>query len=364
MALKSISALLVLILGSAGAAAVQPAALQPPLGLRGPQQQAPCAPSAAPVPEDALTLSKWAGLKAAIDRVAGQVRQVLLVRTDMAMLQEDLTRQEDTWHKAEADLEQEIAKLSAQASLLQQEVNAGAHIYDDVKHLKDNITAQQDLTSAAKTFFEHDREKAKLEEGRLSDRLGQLRKYQAEANATGTAAIQRARDGELRASEQLSELERIAGKAKYRLADEQSSLRTEQAEAIAREKELTSQLANLNVTVVHMVEQVQPQSQQVSRLAAIRARLKQETMAIVKVETESVQIESMCKVKVETVQQALVAEQAKARSRHDEMVPVCNSATQKNVLLQQLLITACGPSVETAPAPAFAMAPAPALGSR
>lgn len=358
---------LMAVVATVAAAAVQQPALQPPLGLRGSPQAEGTSQSAAShagMPSgDAITLAKWAGLKAAIDQVASQVKQVLLVRTDMAMMQEDLDTQEQVWHKAQADLEKEIAQLGAQVGLLQQQVGDGAHIYDDVKHLRGNITEQQDLTARAKALYEHDREKAKLEKERLSDRFDQLREHQAEANETGVVAIQRARDGELRATEELSRLERAAGEAKYRLVDEQSALKREQAEAIAREKELTSQLANLNMTVLHMEQQVIPKSQQASQLQTLQARLQQETAAIVQVETEAVQIEAQCKVKVETVQNALVDEQAKANSRHAEMVPVCNAATEKHIILQQLLMNACGTSSDVAPAPAAAMAPAPALGS-
>lgn len=356
-------------------AGLQPDSVQPPLGLRGAPPGTPASPPgaaaaaspAATTSGDAITLSKWAGLKAAIDRVASQVRQVLLVRTDMAMLQEDLTTQEAVWHKAEADLANEIALLSAQANLLQEQVNEGAHVYDDVKHLRENITDQHDMTSRAEVLYEHDAEKAKLERGRLEERLAQLEEYQAKANKTGAAAIQRARDGELQASEEMSRLERAAGEAKYRLADQMLRLRTEQAEAIAKEKELRAQLANLNTTALHMEEQMKPAAQQASELAAIEARLKQETLAIVQVQTEAVQVEANCKVKVTTVQSALAQERAKAQSRHEEMVPVCNAASQKNIVLQQLLVASCGAisgvavaSAQGAPAPAGALAPAPA----
>merc|ERR1740121_2487492 len=66
----------------------------------------------------ALTMKTWASLKEAMDSIGSEVREVLLVRSDLAMLQEDLRQQEVTWKRAEEDLERELSSLRARTQQL------------------------------------------------------------------------------------------------------------------------------------------------------------------------------------------------------------------------------------------------------
>merc|ERR1719352_2187554 len=63
-----------------------------------------------PMPE-ATTMKTWSFLKESMSKIGDQVRNILAVRKDMAMLQDDLVRQEKLWKQAELELKQENAEL-------------------------------------------------------------------------------------------------------------------------------------------------------------------------------------------------------------------------------------------------------------
>merc|ERR1719456_484253 len=66
-----------------------------------------------PMPE-ATTMKTWSFLKESMLKIGDQVRQIMQVRNDMAMLQQDLTMQEKLWKQAEIELKQENAKLKGE----------------------------------------------------------------------------------------------------------------------------------------------------------------------------------------------------------------------------------------------------------
>lgn len=51
-------------------------------------------------PPEAVAMESWANLKVAVDRLGSELKQILLVKSDVTMLQKDLTTQEDLWRKA------------------------------------------------------------------------------------------------------------------------------------------------------------------------------------------------------------------------------------------------------------------------
>merc|ERR1719201_598153 len=59
-----------------------------------------------PMPE-ATTMKTWSFLKESMLSIGDQVKQIMEVRNDMAMLQQDLGLQEKLWHQAETELNQE-----------------------------------------------------------------------------------------------------------------------------------------------------------------------------------------------------------------------------------------------------------------
>merc|ERR1719183_3157427 len=75
-------------------------------------------------------------------KIGDEVREIMSVRKDMAMLQQDLSNQEHLWHNAEIDLKQENAKLKGEGMRLQQQVKQGAKVKSEL------ISAKQALEEA------------------------------------------------------------------------------------------------------------------------------------------------------------------------------------------------------------------------
>jgi len=292
-------------------------------------------------PPEAVAMDSWSTLKSAMDRISSEVRQVLLVRTDVAMLQEDLSSQEELWAKSEADLESEIAALEKQAVALQTQAAAGAHIEADVAALQKALQAERGLAAEIRATFAHEESQARLEENRLATRIRQLQLRKEDANRTGALELQQARDTEMAERRRASELEREASAARDELADNETQLASEQAAAIARTRELVGLLSSLNATWEHTRSRLLDKAEVAAQLASMKITLEQETQAIIQVQTEAVQQAASCRRKTTEVHTALLHEQERAAKRRSEMVPVCNTVRSEREILQRYIHEKC-----------------------
>jgi len=105
-----------------------------------------------PMPE-ATTMKTWSFLKESMMKIGDQVKQIMQVRNDMAMLQEHLTSQEKLWKQAEIEMKQENAKMRAEVESLKTQVKVGAAINGELlkvkQALEDEKRRTQDLNNQA-----------------------------------------------------------------------------------------------------------------------------------------------------------------------------------------------------------------------
>jgi len=73
-------------------------------------------------------MKTWSYLKESMSKIGDQVKKIFAVREDMAMLQEDLVRQEKMWQQAEMELKQENSKLRGEITQLEIQVKEGEPI--------------------------------------------------------------------------------------------------------------------------------------------------------------------------------------------------------------------------------------------
>merc|ERR1719401_355767 len=95
-----------------------------------------------PLPE-ATTMKTWSFLKESMMKIGDQVREIMAVRKDMAMLQSDLSMQENLWHNAEIELKQENAKLKAEVARLTEQVKQGANIEGELVKAKQSLAQEK-----------------------------------------------------------------------------------------------------------------------------------------------------------------------------------------------------------------------------
>lgn len=296
-------------------------------------------------------MNSWLALKGSLEKIATQVQQVLLVRSDISMLQEDLATQEKLWHDAEAELNGQINSLGLRARLLGQEVAEGEHIHAEVAGLEKSLRQQLDANSAEEASYKFEEAQADLEVNRLKERVDQLKQFQSQARMQGQAEVQKARNGELAARLKAAQLQQALNLEKDKLSDTETKLKQETASWTAIVKEAANHLETLNSTADHLENQLIPKEQVEMQLASMKAQLEEETKAIVKVQEQAVAEAAECRRRWETIEDTRLAEQEKADLRRKEMLPICNSANQEFGLLEKMLADMCGGG---APAPAAA----------
>lgn len=322
----------------------------------------------------AMTMKTWASLKEAIDSIGGEVQEVLLVRNDLAMLQEDLRQQEAIWHRAEEDLKRQIEALEEQARELQAEVTEGSPIGLDVRALQRQVDAEVERAATSKKLFAHEAMLADLEEKELFTRRGELQEQLEGATSRAKSDAQAARRTEADEAEQEAALQREVTLLRDHAADEAEALSAEKDLATERCEGLRRDIEDVKTTIQHLEVRVLPPEQLEAQVAAMRAQVDYEVRALSEVQMAKEQEAAECDARSAQVKEAWNAEKAKALQRHAEMTEICDTADQKKALLEIIVKEACAPlstwagttaqppssTLGLAP-PAPAPAPAPAL---
>merc|ERR1719247_1875782 len=110
-----------------------------------------------------MNMRSWAYLKNTMGKITKQVTQIDDVNQDIAEMQNDLQTQEDTWHKAEAKLQKENDDLRARIADMQNELNLGAGIDEELAKAKAafDVTNQTRVETMLKG--ENDRKNAEIQ---------------------------------------------------------------------------------------------------------------------------------------------------------------------------------------------------------
>lgn len=294
----------------------------------------------------ALTMKTWASLKEAMDSIGSQVRQVLQVRGDLAMLQDDLRQQEVTWHTGEQDLVREVAELEAQEQRLRKEVQEGAVINHEVASLRVQLLAEKEQSYTATQLFSHDAALAHHDEAFLEDRVKELRARLEEAKREGMVEQEKAQEAEAEAADRASAMEQEAAELVDRALDEAKTLQLEESEA----RDIFGGLRAQTVDVVGATKQLEsrlmPPGQLKAQVNAMAAHVENATKAIAQVQLAKLQADADCEARTQTADNALQAELAKLKHRSVETSEVCDSANQRRVLVDTLVKEACAAAGE------------------
>lgn len=302
--------------------------------------QLPATPGPPP-PGDALTINSWADLKNTMDSIGSEVQEVLTVRNDITMLQEDLLTQEQTWHKAEMDLQGQVDMIKAKALRIHGEAVAGASIVGRVHELKEGIALESQKAAAAKKLYEYDAQTAAVNQAHLENRIDELRRRLAEVRAVGGRRLEEARFAAQNTTNETMRLERQATRLLDEARDEGQALRLEQSIASDKVRDIHNRMQSIHVTMTGLRSQLLAPGQMDAQIEAMKDRVDRETEAMVEVTTAKEQQKQECAARTKTVMDALLAEQNKAAERNAEMSQVCDAATQRRTLLEAVVKEAC-----------------------
>jgi len=267
----------------------------------------------------AMTMKTWASLKEAIDSIGTQVRQVLQVRGDLSMLQDDLRQQEATWRRAEEDLNREIAELEEHARQLQVETELGAAVEHEAESLEKQILAEQERMRTSAQLFTYEEERQQQEEQRLEGRAGQLRTRLAQVEAEAAAEVQKARNLDNEAEQATAAAEREAAKLVDGALDEASMLKLEERVASDRSHDLRAQIGAVQTSIQHLEMRLIPAAQLKAQVAAMAAQVELETKAIADVQMDKLQADAVCEGRMQKIQEVLHSEEEKRTKRKAEM---------------------------------------------
>merc|ERR1719352_1492716 len=144
-----------------------------------------------PMPE-ATTMKTWSYLKESMSKIGDQVKKIFAVREDMAMLQEDLVRQEKMWQQAEMELKQENSKLSGEITQLEIQVKEGEPIKRQLMKAKQKLEEEERRGKQLKDEAEMNKKKWDLEVEALNRRKDNVTKLHKKVNDTASREIARA----------------------------------------------------------------------------------------------------------------------------------------------------------------------------
>lgn len=329
-------------------------AAPPVAGLSQPQMEAQLGPVLLPgmlrqraLAPAALTMKTWASLKEAIDSIGSEVQEVLLVRNDLAMLQGDLRDQEATWHRAEEDLVRQIEGLQGRAQALKSEVTDGFPIGNEVKALQRQVDAERERAKTSKKLFDHEVMLADLEEKELWTRREELKVKFVQARSSAVTNMDAARREEADEAEFEAALQREVARLQDRAADEETALTAEKNVASERNEGLRRDIEDAKSQLQHLEARLLPPAQLQAQVAAMRAQVELEVRALAEVQTAKEQVAAECDARSADVQEAWRAEKAKALRRHAEMQETCDTAEQKEALLDIIVKEACAPPSST-----------------
>lgn len=312
-----------------------------------------------PMPE-ATTMKTWSFLKESMLKIGDQVRQIMQVRNDIAMLQQDLTMQEKLWHQAEITLNQENAKLRGQKEDLQKKAKAGAKVKRDLMKAKQSLEEEQRRTVSLDNEAAMQEKKWQIEVRSLDARKNNVTALHREVNESASREIARAEAVHLQLQKDAATLRLALDNFQDRYKTGQEKMDFENSKSKAQQAELMRQIAAMKAGLERIKGKLKPRHIYDNEEVMLKQKLQQETDTILHIQSEHQQIVTECTKELQEQDQIKCAEGEKLRVRIQEKTQFCNAIQVQNEVLRQDLAK-CGVLFGVGPRPVEAPASAPAL---
>jgi len=293
-----------------------------------------------PMPE-ATTMKTWSFLKESMLKIGDQVRQIMQVRNDMAMLQQDLTAQENLWHQAEVELNQENAKLRGEIGDLTSQVRLGAQVKRDLMKAQQSLEEEQRRTNDLKNEADMQEKKWKLEVKFLDDRKNNVTALHKKVNETASQELSRVEAVQLQLQKDAVTLRLADADFQDRMKNGQEKMQFENSKALAQKAELERQIAAMKEGLKRIQGKLKPRHIFDTEELQLRQGLQKETDTILNLQSEHQQIITECTKEMQEQDAIRCSEEGKLRSRLAEKTQFCNAIQVQNQVLKQDLAK-CG----------------------
>lgn len=288
-------------------------------------------------------------------KISDQVRQIMTVRNDMAMLQQDLTMQEKLWKQAEIQLNQQNAKLRGEVEDLKKQVKAGYKIKRDLVKAQQSLEEEQRRSTDLDNEASMQEKKWQMEVKFLDDRKNNVTALHRQVNETASKEISRAEAVHLQLHKDAATLKLALGNFQDQYKTEQEQMEFDNSKAKAEQAELARQIAAMKEGLKRIQGKLRPRHEFDKEELMLKANLKKETDTIVHLQAEQQQIVTECTKEMQEQDQIKCAEEGKLRARQQEKTQFCNAVQVQNQVLRQDLAK-CGLLAGVGPKPAEAPA--------
>lgn len=293
-----------------------------------------------PMPE-ATTMKTWSFLKESMSKIGDQVRQILQVRNDMSMLQQDLTKQEKAWHQAEIQLKQENAKRRAEVEELKRQVKVGSKVQGELMKVKQSLEEEKRRTVNLDNEEAMQEKKWQLELEFLRNRKNNVTSLHQQVNETASLEISRAETVHLQLQKDAVTLRLALGNMQDQMKNGQEKMQFEESKALAEQAELHRQITAMEQGLTRIQSKLKPAHFYDGAELQLKQGLQKETDTILSLQAEHQSIVVRCDEEMKEQDSIKCSETGKLKMRLAEKLQFCNAIEVQNQVLKQDLAK-CG----------------------
>jgi len=282
-------------------------------------------------------MKSWAFLKESMEKLSSEVQQIMLVRKDISMIQQDLSSQTELWHQAELELGQANNVLNAKIETLHAQVQAGAQVRSEVTALMGKIQDEQLAAGDLQQASQHDQQQWAVESAVLAQRQQALEGQLQGVKAATETEVGQAHQQQLQLQ---SDAEALRLKEEQLLEQTRTlpqALELQRQTAEAKTNTLQRQLQDMRQGLILMQKQLVPPVEIERDLHEVRSRLRHEMQAAVRAKEAQVNVATECNNKRKRVHDVLCSEQGKAKTRNNEAVQLCQPVRGQHAVLTRML---------------------------
>jgi len=286
-------------------------------------------------------MKTWSFLKESMSKIGDQVKKIFAVREDMAMLQEDLVRQEKMWQQAEMELKQENAKLGGEITQLEIQVKEGEPIKRELMKAKQILEEEERRGKLLKDEEAMNKKRWDLEVEALNRRKDNVTKLHKKVNDTANREIMRAEGVHLQLLKDQATLKIALADFDDKLRNGQREMEYQNNKSVAQQMALLQQLASMQKGLFRIQAKLKPRSIYEAQQHELKLDLQKETSAILSLQVQHQKVVSECTAEMQEQNAIKCSEAGKLNNRRTEATQFCNAVRVQNAVLKQDLAK-CG----------------------
>merc|ERR1719265_2705444 len=282
-------------------------------------------------------MKTWVFLKESMQKLRGEVQQVMLVKDDMAEMKDDLKEQEGLWAQAEKDLTAENAKLASDLATLREQVH-GNPIAMEVAAAKGVLAREKIKTTQLFKKLEADEAGRDLTRSFWKERAANLTKQVEHLNATDQAELGRQHEIQLQLETDTVALRLKSSELSDRLKSGMDAYQMAQRQANLKKGELEKQLMAMRQALARVQTQLHQTSREMQQhqLAKAQADVDKMTAEMVQLAQTRSRLRPRARQKSKRYEVAC-AERDKTQKRQEETRQLCQPVKGQQSALQMLL---------------------------